>query len=69
MKGLIDFFQDPGHRTALVVISVLLLAVVLTPLTRWLITRSYTAASKKLKVDPTRYRFLKNAVSLVMAGL
>lgn len=43
-----------------------MLALILTPLSRWLITRSYTAASKKLNVDPTRYRFLKNAVSLII---
>jgi len=50
----------------MIIAGIILLALILTPLSRWLITRSYTAASKKLNVDPTRYRFLKNAVSLII---
>ncbi|MGB1103494.1 MAG: mechanosensitive ion channel family protein [Crocinitomicaceae bacterium] len=35
-------------------------------MSRWLITRSYNVASQKIKVDPTRYRFAKNALSLII---
>lgn len=41
-------------------------AFIVTRLLRWLITKSFDAASLKLDVDPTRYKFLKNAASLVV---
>jgi len=41
-------------------------AIILTRLLRWLITKSFDAASLKLDVDPTRYKFLRNAASLVV---
>lgn len=41
-------------------------AIVLTKLVRWLIHESFARASEKIKVDATRYRFFKNAVSLII---
>lgn len=50
----------------LVIGSILLGALLLTRLIRWLMSRAFRMASKKIKVDPTRYRFSKNAVSFII---
>jgi small-conductance mechanosensitive channel len=50
-----------------ILVSIILLgAFILTKLFRWIITKSFISASEKLNIDPTRYKFLKNAVSLVV---
>ena len=41
-------------------------AIILTRIVRWLINKSFITASDKLKVDPTRYKFFKNAASLII---
>ncbi len=53
-------------KTGILIASIFIFAAILTRVMRWLITRSYRAASKKIKVDPTRYRFSKNALSLII---
>lgn len=53
------------HRIILI-ICILVGAFVLSRSLRWLINRSFVNASEKLNVDPTRYRFFKNAVSLII---
>lgn len=52
--------------TTIIVILILVGATILTRLVRWSISKSFIAASEKLKVDPTRYKFFKNAASLVI---
>lgn len=63
-----DFFKNYSidWKITVVIISILVGAIVLTKLTRWFIKKSFRIASEKLNVDPTRYRFLKNAVSLII---
>ena len=48
------------------ILAVIISAFILSRLFRWLISKSFVTASKKIKVDPTNYKFLKNAVSLVI---
>lgn len=64
MEFLESFYMS--WRTIILVIAILLGAVVLTKIVRWLISKSFATASEKLNVDPTRYRFLKNAASLII---
>ena len=58
--------MDISFNTWIIIGSVFVAAAIITRLSRWLITRSYKIASKKIKVDPTRYRFAKNALSLII---
>lgn len=53
-------------RTALVILIIVIGATTLSRILRWFINKSYIAASEKLKVDATRYKFFKNAVSLII---
>ncbi len=41
-------------------------AIILTRFVRWLITKSFINSSEKLKIDPTRYKFFRNAASLII---
>lgn len=52
--------------TVIVVLSVSIIAFVISRLTRWIVNKSFMSASKKLKVDATRYKFFKNAASLII---
>lgn len=54
------------QQSWLIIGITLVCAVVLTRVLRVLITRSFNRASETLKVDPTRYTFSKNAISLVV---
>lgn len=46
--------------------GILLGAIILSKLIRWMMNRSIKRAAKKVKFDPTNYNFLKNAVSGVI---
>ena len=48
---------------------ILLIAFILSKVLRALLTKFVTGASSKLNVDPTKYNFLKNAVSFVIFTL
>src|SRR4051812_2512500 len=50
----------------LLAIIILAIAVVVGRILRFLIGRFVKGASKKLKVDPTKYNFLKNAVEFIV---
>lgn len=58
--------MSQGWKNALFILLVLFGAVVLTRVVRWLIDKSFVTASEKLKVDPTRYKFFKNAASMII---
>jgi len=64
MKFLISLYSE--HKTTIVIVSILIGAIILTRVVRWLIDKSFVTASEKLKLDKTRYRFFKNAVSLII---
>ena len=60
-------------KNLFVIALTLLTAAILSRLLRWLIGRSFEKDSADLKVDPTRYKFFKNAVAwlvwLIAIGL
>ncbi|MDC3352359.1 mechanosensitive ion channel family protein [Crocinitomicaceae bacterium] len=58
--------MEDNLRIGIIIGAIFIAAVIITRVSRWLITRSYKLASHKLKVDPTRYRFAKNALSLII---
>ena len=64
MKFLSDL--SPEYKRLALILGILIFAFVFNRLVLWLMNRSFTNASEKLKVDPTRYRFFKNAVSLII---
>lgn len=53
-------------ETAIIIICIIIGAAILTRTLRWLVNKSFVTASEKLKVDPTRYKFFKNAISLII---
>lgn len=53
-------------NTVIIIIAILVGTFVFTKLIRWIITKTFINASEKLNVDPTRYKFLKNAASLII---
>ncbi len=57
---------SPETQSIIIVVIILVAAVVLTKVIRWLIDKSFVTASDKLHLDKTRYRFFKNAVSLIV---
>lgn len=63
-----DIFNKIGFDLKLVAIAAIVItsAAILTRIVRWLITKSFATASEKLNVDPTRYKFFKNAVSFII---
>jgi len=67
----IDYFRgmkemDKGWEGFVFAIIVLLVASVVTYIIRFIIGRFFKKAALKLKVDPTRYNFLKNAVGFIV---
>lgn len=59
-------FMDKHWEQALFAIIVLAVAIVVSRILRFLIGRFIRAASRKLKVDPTRYNFFKNAIDFII---
>ena len=64
MKHLIYFYNN--YKLAILIVLILIGAAVLTRIIRWLIDKSFLTAAEKLNLDKTRYRFFKNAVSLII---
>lgn len=59
-------FQSINWTTVLIITSILISAAILVKIFNWLIPKKLVNAKDSLKVDPTRFRFLKNAMSLVI---
>lgn len=59
-------FAGSIWQDVLFAIIVLAVAFVVGRLLRWIIGRGVKSASRKLKVDPTKYNFLKNAVEFIV---
>jgi small conductance mechanosensitive channel len=53
-------------KLSIVIVLIVFSAAILTKTLRWMIDKFVITASKKLKVDATRYKFLKNAVSFII---
>lgn len=58
--------MDKGWEGLLFAVIVLSIASVITYVIRFIIGRFFRKAASKLKVDPTRYNFLKNAVGFIV---
>jgi len=48
------------------IVSVIIVTFVVSRILRFLVGRFFRAAARKLKVDPTRYNFFKNAVDFIL---
>jgi len=60
-----EILQISYVKYALIVFGAFLAAFVLSRILRTLLSKFLKLSSKKLKVDPTQYSFLKNGISLV----
>src|SRR6267378_2603030 len=58
--------MDQQWQQFLFVVGVLLIAFVVGSILRFLMGRFLKASTRKLKVDPTRYNFFKNAVDFII---
>jgi small-conductance mechanosensitive channel len=64
MEAIKSFLID--EKNLFIILGIILTAIILTRLLSWLMNRSFNTASEKLKVDPTRYKFFQNAISLII---
>jgi len=53
-------------KTVGMVLLTIIIAFVVSKVSRWFIIRFFTAASEKLHLDPTRYKFFKNVASVAI---
>jgi small-conductance mechanosensitive channel len=60
------FFSSPAIKYTVIAVATLLVAFIIAKILRLLINRFLTHSSKKLKVDPTQFNFLKNAVTFLI---
>ncbi|MFC2080465.1 mechanosensitive ion channel family protein [Bacteroidota bacterium] len=63
MKELIEL---PYIKYSILIIGTLVVALVVSRVLRFVLNRFIKSSSKKLKVDPTQFSFLKNAVSFLV---
>lgn len=63
-KILSEFGLELKHL--IVMVSLIIGGLITTRVVRWLMNKSFVAASDKLNVDATRYKFFKNAVSFII---
>jgi len=63
-----EWLQNISQEWKILIYASLIIlgAAVLSKTLRWLVERSYLSASEKLNVDPTRYKFFKNAIAAVV---
>lgn len=59
-------FSNPDTKLVIVIVIIVVGAAILTRLARWSISKFFLLASSKMEVDPTRYRFFKNAISFII---
>jgi len=53
-------------KTMVIILTIIVITTIVTKVVRWLMNRSFINSSNKLRVDATRYKFLKNAASLII---
>ena len=53
-------------KIVIIIAFILIVTLIINRLIRWLINRSYKRESRKFKVDPTSFKFFKNAASLII---
>jgi small conductance mechanosensitive channel len=62
-----EFLEYPLVRQGMTIFIILILAVGTNKVLRYLFNRYLENSAETLKVDPTRYRFLKNALTTIIA--
>jgi small conductance mechanosensitive channel len=60
------FGMEKQWEQFIFVLSVLIVTFILSRILRFIVGRFIRGAAKKLKVDPTRYNFFKNAVDFIL---
>jgi small-conductance mechanosensitive channel len=64
---MMSFFDSLiNWETPVFILGIVVLAGIFTKVIRWLMNKSFISSSDKLRVDATRYKFLNNAVSLII---
>jgi small-conductance mechanosensitive channel len=53
-------------KNILIVIIIITGAIITARFFRWLITKTFVSASDKISIDPTRYKFFRNATSFII---
>lgn len=68
MNRLLEYLNIENQllENLIFTIIVLVIAMIVSKVLRYFLNRSVVAASGKLNVDPTKYNFLKNAVSFLI---
>jgi small-conductance mechanosensitive channel len=59
-----EFFRE--YRLIFIVVLIIVSAIVVARVIRFLLKRYLDDASEKLKIDPTRYKFYRNAIDVVI---
>jgi small conductance mechanosensitive channel len=59
-------YVDKYWEQVIFIVSVIIVTFVVSRILRFLVGRFFRAAARKLKVDPTRYNFFKNAVDFIL---
>ena len=68
MNKFIHYLESQGVELKLIItiIIIIVLTLAFNKLVRWLINRSFKKESLNLKIDPTTFKFFKNAASLII---
>ncbi len=64
MDFLRDFYSD--WKNVIVILAIIFSAFIITRINRWLFRKSFITASEKINIDPTRYKFFRNALSFLV---
>jgi small-conductance mechanosensitive channel len=64
MKILNDI--SPEWLNVVLIIIIIISTIIVLKVVRWVITKTFDDSSSKIIVDKTKYRFLKNAASLII---
>ena len=59
-------FNHPEFKHIIIVLATFLVAFIFSRILRYLISRFIKVSSSKLKIDPTQFNFIKNAVSFLI---
>lgn len=65
MDNILDQIEMTGLR-AVIIVLIIICAIILTRLSRWLLRRFFDKESIQLKVDPTRYKFLRHLATMMV---
>ncbi len=65
MKGILEKIEMDG-LSVVVIILIIIGAIILTRVSRWLLRRFFDRESIQLKVDPTRYKFLRHFATMIV---